>query len=157
MRLTEDEKRYIEESITHYPEKKSAVMDALRIIQEKYRYIPSELLPELSEMLEMPAKDIEGVISFYTMYTTKPRGKHHIQVCTNVSCKVMGGDDTLKAVTEKLGIGHNETDTDGIFSVEEVECMGACGGAPMIAVNDKYYERFDKIKTLQIIEDLKDS
>ena len=154
MQLTEDEKRYIEESIAQYPVKKSAVMDALRIIQEKYRHIPKALLPELSEILEMPIKDIEGLISFYTMYTTEKRGKHHIQVCTNVSCKVMGGDANLKAVSEKLEIGHNETDGNGLFSLEEVECMGACGGAPMIAVNDKYYERCDKIQTLEVIEKL---
>ena len=80
------------------------------------------------------------------MYFKKPMGKNHIQVCTNVSCMLRGGKDIYDHVSGKLGIGHNEATEDGTYSLEEVECMGACGGAPMIAINETFHENMDKDK-----------
>lgn len=155
MKLTEEDKKQIIESISHYPQKRAAVMDALRFIQKQYQHIPEEIIPELSEMLEMPEKDIMGLITFYTMYSQTKRGKFHIQVCTNISCKVNGGVEIFNAVSNHLNLKHNETDADGFFSLEEVECMGACGGAPMLAVNDRYFEKIDVSKAISLLEDIK--
>ena len=155
MKLTEEEIRVVEEAIKNYPEKKAAIMDSLRYIQKTRRHIPKDLLPELSEMLEVPEKDIFGIVSFYTMYSWDIRGKYHVQICTNVSCKLNGGCENFKAISEYLSIGHNETDADGFFSLEEVECMGACGDAPMIAINDEYYNKIDKNGIIEVLKDLK--
>lgn len=155
MKLTEEDKKQIIESISHYPQKRAAVMDALRLIQKQYQYIPEEIIPELSEILEIPEKDILGLITFYTMYCQTKRGKFHIQVCTNISCKVNGGVEIFNAVSKHLNLKHNEASADGFFSLEEVECMGACGGAPMLAINDRYFENFTVNKALGLIDEIK--
>ena len=155
MALTEVEIGMINEYMTHYPEKRPALMDSLRLIQKNRRYIPKEERKEIAALLDIPAKDVDGVISFYTMYTDKPQGKYHIQVCTNGSCKVKGGAEILEYVSEYIGLKHNETDAEEFLSLEEVECMGACGGAPMVAINDKYYENSSIEQIKGLIDDLK--
>jgi len=144
MALSDFEKEQIEQFCKKYPDRKSAVMDSLRMIQQSRRFIPTEERGELAAILGMPEKDIEGVISFYTMYTEEPLGKHHIQVCTNISCKLRGGDEIYEFVKVQTNLKNGETDPNGLFSLEEVECMGACGGAPMIAINEHFYEKIDK-------------
>jgi NADH-quinone oxidoreductase E subunit len=126
-----------------YPETKAALMPLLWMAQNKWGWLSPEVLKYASELLGLPLAHVEGVANFYTMYFKKPMGKKHIQVCTNVSCMLRGGDKVLDKFSEKLLIGNNETTADGEFSIEEVECMGACGGAPMIAVNEDYFENFD--------------
>lgn len=155
MILTEEDRNLITESIAKYPEKRPAVMDALRHLQLVHGHIPKKALPELSEILEMPEKDISGIISFYTMYTEEKRGKFHFQICTNVSCALRGGKEIFNAVSERLNLKNNQTSEDGLFSIEEMECMGACGGAPMLAVNDKFYENTSIEEALEIIENIK--
>jgi NADH:ubiquinone oxidoreductase subunit E len=103
----------------------------------------------------MTAEDVLGVVTFYTMYHQKEMGKYHIQVCTNVSCMLRGGYDLYDKVKEKLGIENMQVTDDKIFSLEEVECMGSCGTAPMIAVNEDYYENLTKEKVVEILDSLK--
>jgi NADH-quinone oxidoreductase E subunit len=134
----------INNAIAKYPEKQAALLDILNIVQEKERYISEESALAISELLEIPKKDVDGVVSFYTMLTTKPRGKNHIQVCTNISCMLLKGKELFEYISNKTGLKNNETSADGLFSLEEVECMGACGSAPMIAVNERYYENVSK-------------
>lgn len=138
------EMELINKAIAKYPEKKAALLDVLHIVQDKELYISDVASKAIAEILEIPKKDVDGVVSFYTMFTTKPRGKHHIQVCTNVSCMLMKGKELFEYVSDKTGLKHNETSADGLYSIEEVECMGACGSAPMIAVNERFYENVSK-------------
>ncbi|HOJ38596.1 MAG TPA: NADH-quinone oxidoreductase subunit NuoE [Ignavibacteriales bacterium] len=154
-KFTEDNIKRIEKSISKYPEKKAAVMDALYVAQEQNGYITNEVMEEIAKILEMPVSDVYGVATFYTMYHKKPVGKYHLQVCTNVSCMLKGGMELLKQLKDELGIEESEVTSDGLFSIEEVECMGACGGAPMISANYDYYENLTPEKLRNLINDLR--
>jgi NADH-quinone oxidoreductase E subunit len=145
----------INEIITKYPAKKPAVMPVLYLAQEQNGWISQEVMEEVARVLEMHPEEVLGVVTFYTMYHQKQMGKYHIQVCTNVSCMLRGAYDIYDKVKEKLGIENMEVTKDEMFSIEEVECMGSCGTAPMIAVNEDYYENLTKEKALEIITSLK--
>lgn len=144
----------INKEIQKYPYKKSAVMAALYIAQEQNGYISNEVIREVSTILEMTAEEVLGVVTFYTMYYQKPMGKHHIQVCTNVSCMLRGGYEIWKQIKEKLNIDNMGVTPNGEFSIEEVECMGSCGTAPMLAVNEDYYENLTKEKVEELLKSL---
>jgi len=154
-RFTQDNIERINKEIAKYPLKKPAVMATLYIAQEQNGYISNEVIKEVSAILEMTSEEVLGVVTFYTMYFQKPIGKNHIQVCTNVSCMLRGGYDIWKQVKDKLGIGNMEVTGDGKFSLEEVECMGSCGTAPMLAVNEDYFENLTKDKVEELINSLK--
>jgi NADH-quinone oxidoreductase E subunit len=141
--------------ISKYPEKKAAIMPVLWMAQKKWGWISPEVMIYIGQILNLPVSHVEGVASFYTMFFKKPMGKYHVQVCTNVSCMLRKGDEIFNHISEKLGISHNQRTDDDIFSLEEVECMGACGGAPMIAVNEDFYEYVDIGKVDSIIDNLK--
>jgi NADH-quinone oxidoreductase E subunit len=130
-------------------------MDILYIGQEQNGWVSGEVMREVANILELSPEEVLGVVTFYTMYYQKPMGKYHIQVCTNVSCMLRGGYEIFESVKQKLGIDNMQVTDDKLFSLEEVECMGSCGTAPMIAVNEDYFENLDKEKTEQIIESLK--
>jgi len=138
--FTQDELARIEKLKALYPSTKSAIMPVLWMAQKKWGWLSTEVMKKVGEVLDLPYSHVYGVASFYTMYFKKPMGRHHIQVCTNVGCLLRGGETLYRHVSGKFGIGHNERTIDGRFSLEEVECMGACGGAPMIAVNEEYFE-----------------
>ena len=154
-KFTQENLERIKQEFKKYPEKKPVVMKALYIGQEQNGYISNEVIKEVANLLEMPSEEVLGVVTFYTMYHQKPMGKYHIQVCTNVSCMLRGGYEIWDNVKEKLGIENLEVTEDSIFSLEEVECMGSCGTAPMIAVNEDYYENLSKEKVEEILESLK--
>jgi NADH-quinone oxidoreductase E subunit len=145
----------ISKEIQKYPLKQPAVMATLYIAQEQNGYISNEVIKEVATLLEMTSEEVLGVVTFYTMYYQKPMGKNHIQVCTNVSCMLRGGYDIWNQVKEKLGIDNMGVTGDQKFSLEEVECMGSCGTAPMLAVNEDYYENLTKDKVEKIINSLK--
>lgn len=149
-----EELEQVKRHISNYPEKKAAIMRVLWMAQKKWDWLSKDVLTYVAELLELPVSHVEGVASFYTMYYKKPMGKYHIQVCTNVSCMLKGGKEIYQHVSDKLGIGHNEATEDGTFSLEEVECMGACGGAPMIAINEDYFENVDINKVDMMIDEL---
>jgi len=154
-KFSEENLKKIEEIIKKYPVKKPAVMPTLYLAQEQNGWISGEVMQEVAKVLDMHPEEVLGVVTFYTMYYQKPMGKHHIQVCTNVSCMLRGGYEIYDQVKAKLGLGHMEVSDDKLFSVEEVECMGSCGTAPMIAVNEDYYENLTKEKVEEILESLK--
>lgn len=145
----------INKEIQKYPEKKPGVMAALYIAQEQNGYISNEVIKEVSLLLDMTAEEVLGVVTFYTMYYQKPMGKNHIQVCTNVSCMLRGGYEIWNQVKDKLGLENMEVTEDHKFSIEEVECMGSCGTAPMLAINEDYYENLTKEKVEELINSLK--
>ena len=136
-----EELKTVEKHIAKYPTKMSAIMPVLWMVQEKEGWISIDSMRYIGQLLELPYEHVLGVASFYTMYFKKPVGKFHLQICTNVSCMLCGGTELFKYVSDKLGIKNKEITSDGIFSIEEVECLGSCGTAPMLQVNNKeYYE-----------------
>jgi NADH-quinone oxidoreductase subunit E len=146
--------KQIENLKARYPEPKAAVMPVLWLAQKKFGWISDDVTKLVADTLGLPYSHVNGVLSFYTMYFKKPMGKYHFQVCTNVSCMINGGEETLKFLSSELGIKNNECTADGKFSLEEVECMGACGGAPMVAINQDFYENTDNAKIKSIIDSL---
>jgi len=153
-KFSEENLQKIEQVLKKYPTKQAAVMPVLYIAQEQYGWISKEVMVETASVLEMNEEDVFGVVTFYTMYHKKEMGKFHIQVCTNVSCMLRGGYQIYDAVKEKLGLDNGDVSNDKKFSLEEVECMGSCGTAPMIAVNEDFFENLDKEKALQILDSL---
>ncbi|MDP4115595.1 MAG: NADH-quinone oxidoreductase subunit NuoE [Bacteroidota bacterium] len=154
-KFSEANNKNIKDILGKYPVKKAAVMPVLYLAQEQNGYISNEVMLEISNVLEMTPEDVLGVVTFYTMYHQSPVGKNHIQVCTNVSCMLRGGYEIYDTVREKLGISNGQVTQDMKFSLEEVECMGSCGTAPMIAVNEDYYENLTKEQVINILESLK--
>jgi NADH-quinone oxidoreductase E subunit len=138
--FTQEELASIEALKAKYPEPKAAIMPVLWMAQKKWGWLSEDVMKHVATVMNLPYAHVLGVASFYTMYFKKPMGRHHVQVCTNVSCMLRGGEQLYKHAKERLGIGHNQATADGVFSLEEVECMGACGGAPMIAINETFYE-----------------
>lgn len=146
------------ELIKHkYPTTQAALMPVLYMIQDKYGWISLEAMKYVSDLLNIPVEHILGVVTFYTMYNTKPVGKFHIQVCTNVSCMLRGAEELFKFLEKELNIKKNETTPDNLFTLTEVECLGSCGTAPTIQINNDYYENLDINKLKQIITELKNS
>jgi NADH-quinone oxidoreductase E subunit len=154
-KFSEENLQKIDNILKKYPVKKPAVMSVLYLAQEQNGFISNEVIREVASILEMTPEEVLGVVTFYTMYHQKPMGKYHIQVCTNVSCMLRGGYDLYDKVKEKLGIDNMQVTEDQTFSLEEVECMGSCGTAPMIAVNEDYYENLTKEKVVEILDSLK--
>jgi NADH-quinone oxidoreductase E subunit len=154
-KFTEDNLKQVEESLGRYPHKRAAIMPVLYIAQKQNGFISGEVMKEIARVLEITPEDVLGVVTFYTMYHQQPVGKYHIQVCTNISCMLKGGYGIYERVKEKLGIENMQVTLDKLFSLEEVECMGSCGTAPMMAVNEDYFENLTKEMTDQIIESLK--
>jgi NADH-quinone oxidoreductase E subunit len=155
IKFSSEELQEVETLKSRYPDSKSALMGVLWLAQKKFGWISKEVIEYVAELLNLPPSHVDGVVSFYTMYFKKPMGKYHIQVCTNVSCLLRGGEEIYKHVIEKLGIQNGELTPDGLFSLEEVECMGACGGAPMIVINETYYENMDVQKVDELLSKLR--
>jgi NADH-quinone oxidoreductase E subunit len=153
-KFTENNLKRIEQEIKKYPISKPAVMAALYIGEEQNGFISYEVIKEIAEVLGMTTEEVLGVVTFYTMYHQKQMGKFHIQVCTNVSCMLRGGYEIWNQVKDKFGLDHMGVTEDQKFSLEEVECMGSCGTAPMIAVNEDYYENLSKEKVEEILSSL---
>lgn len=153
--FSHEEIEKIEKIKTMYPDTKAAVMPVLWLAQRKFGWISDDVKKLVADILDLPVSHIHGVVSFYTMYFKKPMGKYHVQVCTNVSCMLNGGENLYEHVKNKLKIDNLQTTKDGIFSIEEVECMGACGGAPMVAVNQDFYENTNIEKLDSLLDSLK--
>lgn len=128
----------IDREVAKYPagQARSAVMSALRIAQQEKGWLPAELIEYVANYLAIPPVAAYEVASFYNMYDLKPVGKHKITVCTNLPCALSGGVETAEYLKKKLGIGLGETTADGQFTLKEGECMGACGDAPVLLVNN---------------------
>jgi NADH-quinone oxidoreductase E subunit len=154
-KFTDDNLKRVNESLAKYPHKRAAIMPVLYIAQEQNGFISGEVMTAVADLLEITPEDVLGVVTFYTMYHQQPMGKYHIQVCTNISCMLKGGYEIYDRVKEKLGLDNMQVSPDKLFSLEEVECMGSCGTAPMLAVNEDYFENLTKESTDQIIESLK--
>lgn len=153
--FTEENLKRIEAEFPKYPQKLPVVMKALYIGQEQNGYVSEDVIKEVAKVIEATEEEVLGVATFYTMYHKTPPGKYHLQVCTNVSCMLRGAYEIFEAIKETTGLENGQTTEDGLFSLEEMECMGSCGTAPMMAVNDEFKENLTKEKALEIIESLK--
>lgn len=144
----------IDSWIVKYPadQKQSAVMAALRIAQEEKSFLSPELMDAIADYLEMPAIAVYEVATFYTMYELRPVGRHVINVCTNISCKLRSSAELVDGLQQKLGIELGETTEDGRFTLRSVECLGACVNAPVIQVDKDYHENLSHDKIDQLLE-----
>ena len=139
MLLSEQSYKKIDREVAKFPseQKQSAVMSALAIAQDEQGWLSPEVLQDVADYLGMPAIAVQEVATFYTMYNVNPVGKFKISVCTNLPCALSGGEKAAQYLQQKLGIGYRETTADGQFTLQEGECMGACGDAPVMLVNNK--------------------
>ena len=126
--------------LTRYPNKEAALLPVLHLAQEVWGWIAPETVMYISELLDLSPADVFGVVSFYNMYNQKPVGKYHLQVCTNLSCMVTNAYDIYDHLCAKLHVKPGETTPDGLYTVTEVECLGSCGTAPVVQVNNDYHE-----------------
>lgn len=155
--FTAEVRKQIDAWIAKYPQewKQSACMPALTIVQDMNGgYLTRELMDQVADYLDMPPIAVYEVASFYSMYEHKPMGRHKICLCTNVSCMICGSDNILEHISSRLGIGFGEVTADGRFGLKEVECLGACGGAPMMQIGHTYYENLTPELVDQILDGL---
>lgn len=148
----------IEYELSKYPaeRRQAAVMSALRIVQMEQGWLSKESISEVAQYLGIPAIAALEVASFYNMYDLEPVGKYKITVCTNISCMLRDADEIVEHLQQKLGIGFNEITPDGKFCLKEGECMGCCGGAPLLHINNtQMHEFLTPEKVDQLIEGLK--
>jgi NADH-quinone oxidoreductase subunit E len=126
--------------VTLYPVKRSALVPMLLYAQDEVGYLSDAVIAEVSERIGITELDVRNVISYYSMLRTKPAGRYNVQVCTNISCMLRGGNEILEHCRRRLGVGHKGVTADGMFSLEEVECIGACSWAPAAQVNYEFHE-----------------
>src|SRR6516225_5827513 len=136
-----------------YPVKRSALIPMMMYAQDEYGFVSDELIEEIARRLDLHTVQVEETLGFYSMLHRKRWGKHHVQICTNVACMLCGGKELLEHAKKRLEIGHKETTPDGVFSLEEVECIGACTGAPAMQVNYDFYENLTIQKFDRILEE----
>jgi NADH-quinone oxidoreductase subunit E len=138
--------------VTIYPLKRSALVPMLLYAQDEVGYVSDAVITEIAQRLDLMELDVRNVLSYYSMLRTKPAGKYNLQVCTNISCMLRGGYEILDHCKAKLGIGHKGVTPDGTFSLEEVECIGACCWAPAMQVNYDFHDNLTTIKVDEILE-----
>ncbi len=141
--------------IARYPLKRSAMVPLLLYAQDEVGCVSDEVIAEVARRVDVRPIEVIEVIGYYSMLHRKPLGKYNFQVCTNISCMLRGADEVFEHCSNKLGIKHKQTTADGRFSLEEVECLGACCGAPAMQVNYDFYENLTSAKIDAVIDELK--
>ena len=140
--------------LDQFPEgKREVLIPLLQSVQEEYGYLSQEMVTNIGEHLNLPSSKIYGVATFYNQFRFEPIGKYHIQVCRGTACHVKGSADVLEALKQELGIGADQTTKNGLFSLEVVACIGACGLAPVISINGEFYADLTPKKTREIIDE----
>lgn len=147
------EKRFAD-LLTHYPIKRSALVPMLLYAQDEVGYVSDEVVHEIALRLELSDLEVRNVVSYYSMLHTRPIGKYNIQVCTNISCMLRGAERIFQHIQKRLGIGNKQDSSDGLFHLEEVECIGACCWAPAMQVNYAYHENLTPEKVDQVLDAL---
>ena len=146
----------IQKVAKQYPVRRSAVMPALRLAQEKYGWLPPEAFREVADALDLTPAYCEAIASFYDMFHLKPVGRHMVEVCTNVSCALVGAQQVLEAFESELGIHAGETTEDGEFTLRTVECAGGCGWGTVVAIDHRYREPVQADDVPSIVAELRD-
>ena len=155
MKFSDEFEQRFAEMITHYPTKRSVLVPMLLYIQDELGTLTDEAIHEIAQRVELSELEVRNVVSYYSMLRTHPVGKYNFQVCTNVSCLLRGADDIFEHCKKKLGIANKGTTPDGLFTVEEVECIGACSWAPAMMLNYDFHENLTPEKIDQLIDSLK--
>jgi NADH-quinone oxidoreductase subunit E len=155
MKFTPEFESRFAEMLTHYPTKRSVLVPTLLYAQDEIGALTDEVIAELAQRLDLTELEVRNVISYYSMLTTKPRGRFNVQICTNIACMLVGGEELLGHCKKRLGIGHKGTTQDGLFSLEEVECIGACSWAPAIQVNYDFHENLTTEKLDKVLDEYK--
>ena len=137
--------------VTIYPVKRSALIPMLLYAQDEIGYLSEPAIQEIAQRLDLFDLEVRNVLSYYSMLRTKPAGRYNVQVCTNISCMLRGGYEILDHCRAKLGIGHKQVTADGVFSLEEVECIGACCWAPAMQVNYDFHDELTTVKVDDIL------
>jgi NADH-quinone oxidoreductase E subunit len=154
---TPENRARFDEIVTRYPpdRKRSAVLPALYLVQDQLGYITANAMRHVAGLLEITPADVEDVVSFYTMFYTKPMGRFVLQVCRTLSCALNGAERVTEELSQRLGIRPGQTDASGVFTLLEVECLGACDRAPVVMVNDAWHECQKPEDVGQWLEDLR--
>jgi NADH-quinone oxidoreductase E subunit len=155
MILNETTLSEIKERMVRYPSRRSAILPALTAAYRQVGHLGPEIYAEISGLIDVPYVEVAEAASFYTMFPKKEVGKYFIQVCHNISCSLRGADNMLTYLEEKLGIKLGETTPDKVFTLVSVECLGGCASAPMMQINDTYYEDLTRAKIDSILNELR--
>jgi len=157
-RYTPENQAKFNEVVTHYPpdQRKSAIIYALFLVQQQQGYVSAQSMAFVAEQIACTSAEVEDVVSYYTMFYTKPVGKVVINVCRTLSCALLGAERVTEAISEQLGIHPGQTTADGMFTLMEVECLGACDRAPVVMINDdQWQERLQPSAVRQFLDDLR--
>jgi NADH-quinone oxidoreductase E subunit len=144
-----------EETVHRYPKKEAAMLPVLYLAQQEFGYLSPDAIDYVAKLMGQSPARVHGVVSFYTMFNMKPIGRHHIQVCRTLSCALGGSEKITDFIKKKLAIELGQTTSDGRFTLSEVECLASCGTAPMMQINDDYYENLNEEKVTGILDSLK--
>lgn len=157
MPLSPELKQRIVAEFPKYPEKRAVLLTALHLVQaEQGGWVRPDVLPELAELLEIPQIDVLEVIEFYSLFHSAPVGRHHIQVCTNLSCCLRGARQVVEALSEALDLRPGEVSEDGAFSLAEVQCLGSCGTAPVLQINnERFHEQLSPESAVALVQRLR--
>ncbi len=153
--FTKEQLERIERLKQRFPTTKALTLPVLWMAQEQFGWISLDTMKYVAGLLNLPLRHVYGVVTFYTMFNRQQVGKYHLQVCTNVSCQLLGAEKVTDHLCTKLNIKPGETTTDGKFTLSEVECLGSCGTAPMMQVNDDYYENLTESRIDAILKELR--
>ena len=153
--FNEEAKRRYQTILSHYPDKRAALLPVLTLAQREFGWISQEVAEYVGKLMSYPPSDVLSVATFYTMLHKKPAGKHHIDICKNVSCWLMGVYPCIDEIKKQLNVEKREVTEDGKFSWDLTECLGSCGTAPAMQVGDRYYENLTPARIAEIIEELR--
>ena len=154
VRFSPDAQAELDNILSRYPVRRAAIMPTLWLAQREFGYLNDDVMTYVADILQLSPAFVASVASFYTMYYKQPMGALHVQVCTNLSCTLMGANGIVECLERRLGIGLGETDGARKFSLSEVECLGSCGTAPMMQINDDFWENLTPESTIEIIDRL---
>lgn len=143
---------FFTEKMKEYPTKRGFLVPMLLYTQDELGFLSDEAISHLAKKTELTELEVRNVISYYSMLHTRPMGKYHVQVCTNISCLLRGGEEILDHCKQKLGVGNKQATADGVFSLEEVECIGACSWAPALQVNYDFHENLTNDKVDAVLQ-----
>lgn len=154
--LSENATGEIKKEMSRYETKESAIIPSLYIAQKENKgWVNSDVIKNLSAVMDIPESKINEVFKFYTMFNQKPVGKYHVQVCTNISCALNGSRELANHLCHELKVKAGEMTSDGLFTVSKVECLGSCGTAPMMQINDRYHENLTPESAMNILRGLR--
>lgn len=144
-----------EETVSRYPKKEAAMLPVLYLAQQEFGCLSHDAIVYVAKLMDQSPARVYGVVSFYTLFNMKPIGRYHIQVCRTLSCALRGAEKVTGWIQKRLGIEVGQTTADGKFTLSEVECLASCGTAPMMQINDDYYENLTEEKVAEILGSLK--